>query len=101
MEQSWRFCSVSVAMTVVALFLIFKKINCSGALYKVVAPVSKASYGIYLMHMFVLMATFSVVSGWGLATPWTILLSAGITFVVCSVVAVAISKLPGGKYIVG
>ena len=101
MEQSWRFCSVGVAMTAVALFLIFKKINCTGKLYNIVAPVSKASYGIYLMHMFVLLAAFSTILSLGLATPWTILLSAAITFAISSVAAVIISKLPGGKYIVG
>lgn len=101
MEQSWRFCSTSVAMTAVALFLIFKKINCTGTLYRIVAPISKASYGIYLMHMFVLVAALAAVSTWGLVTPWTIVLTAAITFVICSVVAVIISKLPGGKYIVG
>lgn len=101
MEQSWRFCSTSVAMTAVALFLIFKKINCTGALYRIVAPISKASYGIYLMHMFVLVAALAAVSTWSLITPWTIVLTAAITFVICSVVAVIISKLPGGKYIVG
>ena len=39
MEQSWRFCSTGVAMAAVALFLIFKKLNCKGALYKVVEPI--------------------------------------------------------------
>ena len=102
MEQSWRFCSTSVAMTAVAMFLIFKKINCSGVVYRnIIQPISKVSYGIYLMHMFALVAIFAFVPAWGMATPWTIVTIATLTFILCSVVAVVISKLPGGKYIVG
>ncbi|MBQ7310863.1 MAG: acyltransferase [Alistipes sp.] len=102
MEQSWRFCSTGVAMTAIAVFLVFKKINCSGWFYnKVVLPVSKVSYGMYLMHMFALVAILSNVSTWGLATPWTMLISTALAYVVCAVVALFISKLPFGKYIVG
>lgn len=101
MEQSWRFCSIGVAMTTFGIFLIFKKISYSGAVYKLVEPISKVSYGVYLMHMFALVPTISLVGSWGFATPITIVLSAVITLVVCSVVALIISKLPGGKYIVG
>ena len=102
MEQSWRFCSTGVALTTVALFLVFKKITACGWFYnKVILPISKVSYGVYLMHMFVLVAIFALVSGWGLCTPLTMLLSTAITFVISSVVALLISKLPFGKYIVG
>lgn len=101
MEQSWRFCSASIALTAIALFLIFKKINCSGWLYNnIVAPISKASYGIYLMHMFVLVAVFSYVSSLGIATPWVMFVSTIVTFTICAIISVIISKLPGGKYIV-
>ena len=97
-----RFCSTGVAMTAIAVFLVFKKINCSGWFYdKVVLPVSKVSYGMYLMHMFALVAILSYVSTWGLATPWTMLISTALTYVVCAVVALVISKLPFGKYVVG
>jgi peptidoglycan/LPS O-acetylase OafA/YrhL len=89
-------------MTTIALFLIFKKINCSGWLYeKVVLPISKVSYGMYLMHMFALVAVLSYVSTLVLATPWTMLLTTALTYLVCAVVALVISKLPFGKYIVG
>jgi surface polysaccharide O-acyltransferase-like enzyme len=102
MEQSWRFCSTSVAMMAIAVFLVFKKINSSGWFYdKVVLPISKVSYGMYLMHMFALVAILSYVSTWGLATPWTMIISTALTYVVCAVVALVISKLPFGKYIVG
>ena len=53
------------------------------------------------MHMFVLVPTLALVSTWGFVTPITIVLSAAITLIVCSIIAFLISKLPGGKYIVG
>lgn len=101
MEQSWRFCSIGVAMVTIALFLIFKKCNFAGWLYKVVKPVSKVSYGIYLMHIFVLMAIFPLLRATGLATPWVMLGSTAATFVVCAVLSYIISKIPGGKYFIG
>ena len=99
MEQSWRFCSTGVALTTFAIFLIFKKINSAGVAYPIVERVSKVSYGIYLMHIFVLTAVFGIVSGWGLATPWVIILSAVITFLTCAVCAWGISLLPKSKYL--
>lgn len=101
MEQSWRFCSVSVAMTTVAIFLIFKKFNHEGWLYRIVRPISEASYGIYLMHMFALVPIHSLIRATGLATPCVMLLSTLATFVVCALISWTISKIKGGKYIVG
>ena len=101
MEQSWRFCSTGVAMVTISLFLIFKKINCSGWLYKVVKPISKVSYGIYLMHIFVLVAAVHFIRNTGIATPWVILSSTAVTFIICAVISYAVSKLPFGKYFVG
>ena len=102
MEMSWGFCSTGVVLTTVAYVLVIRKLGSSGWLYRhIVLPVSKRSYGIYLMHMFALVAIFAFVPAWGMATPWTIVTIATLTFILCSVVAVVISKLPGGKYIVG
>ena len=102
MEQSWRFCSTGVAMITFALFVVFKKINCSGWLYSnIVLPISKVSYGVYLMHIFVLVPMVAWVQSWGLATPWVMALSALLTFGSCSALSFVISKLPFGKYIVG
>ena len=66
-----------------------------------VLPVSKVSYGIYLMHMFVLIFFNMIVSGWGLDTPVHILVTACLTFVTCAVLAKAVSCIPGSKYILG
>ncbi len=110
METSWRFCSIGVALMTVAVFLIFRKIKADGKFYqKIVLPVSKASYGVYLMHMVVLL----LVHGWlrplceasmspVLATPVCIFGSAIITYCSCCIIAVLVQKIPYiGKYIVG
>ena len=102
LETSWQFCAFGVALTTLAYFLIIRKITADGAFYRrIVLPVSKVSYGIYLMHMFVLIFFNMIVSGWGLATPLHILVTACLTFVTCAVLAKAVSYIPGSKYILG
>ncbi|MBP3455762.1 MAG: acyltransferase family protein [Alistipes sp.] len=101
MEMSWRFCSTGVAMTTVALFLIFKKFSRPGRAYPLVERLSRLSYGIYLMHIFVLTAAYDIISQWALATPVTMLLTAAATFVVCAVATRIISLIPKSKYIIG
>lgn len=101
MEMSWRFCSTGVAMTAVALFLLFKKISRPTRIYPLVERISKLSYGLYLMHIFVLTAACDIVSAWSLPTPVTMLLTAAATFIVCAVAAHIISLIPKSKYIIG
>ena len=108
METSWRFCSTGVALTTIAYFLIAKKFTSDGKFYrKVVVPASKVSYGVYLMHIFVLSAAvplfqkvFSSMATMA-ATPLTIVCAAISTFLVCMPLSKLISLIPGGKYIVG
>ena len=97
----------------VAWLLIFKKIKSSGCFYnKVLLPVSKASYGIYLLHLLVLVPISGAVREWlgsgaeGLLGVWTtpveIVVSAVAGFIGSAIVAVVLQKLPKvGKYIVG
>lgn len=54
-EQSWYFCTFNVAMMTTGTFLLLRRVNYSAKwLYNPVKRVSKLSYGIYLMHIFVL-----------------------------------------------
>ena len=99
MEQSWRFCSTGVALTSIALFLIFKKFTYSKGIYRIVYSISRCSYGIYLMHMFALVAAHSFVSSWGLSTPATIFTTATITFVVSAIVSRLLSFVFKGRLI--
>ena len=102
METTWNFCTFGVMMQTVAYFLVIKKITASGWFYThIVQPVSKLSYGMYLMHMFALVPVFAMVSSWNLPTPLVMIVSALITFVVCAVVTRLLVFIPRSKYIVG
>lgn len=55
MEIGWMFSTFGVALTVIGYFLVFRKIASEGWLYRhLILPISKAGYGIYLIHMFFL-----------------------------------------------
>ena len=89
-------------MQTVGYFLIIRKITASGKFYqRIVLPVSKLSYGMYLMHMFVLVPVFAWVKSWGVPTPAVMLISAAITYVICAVIARLIAFIPKSKYIIG
>ena len=112
-ETTWCNDTVGVALMTIGWILLFKKINCSGCFYnKVLLPVSKASYGVYLAHLLVLVPICGAVRSWlgsadagvlGLwTTPVEILLSAVIAFVATSAVAVVLQRIPKiGKFIMG
>ncbi len=100
-EASWRFCTPNVALMSVALFLGFKKINCDkGWFYRLIADISRLSYGMYLMHIFVLNAVFRTLTD-SLPTPLSIVATAAITYTICYLLTKALSYLPKSKYLVG
>ena len=102
METSIEYCSFGVALTTVAAFMVFRKLDSGGLFYqKVVRPVSEASYGMYLMHMLILAAAFAKLSP-HLPTPLAIFATAAATFVCSSVAAVLLRRVPVvGKWICG
>ncbi len=100
-ESSWRFCTPGVALMSVALFLGFKKITCdTGWFYRLMADISKLSYGMYLMHIFILNAVFRGLTG-NLPTPLSILTTAVTTYVISYLLTKAISYIPKSKYLIG
>ena len=112
-ETTWCNDTVGVALMTVAWILLFKKIKADGCFYqKVLLPVSKASYGIYLSHLLVLVPVCGAIREWlgsaetGVLDFWTtpveILLSAVIAFALTSVASVLIQRVPKiGKCIAG
>ena len=102
METSIEYCSVGVALTTIAAFMVFRKVNFGGWLYeKIVRPVSEASYGMYLMHMFILPVAFAKL-GQHLPTPLAILATAAATFACSAVASVLVRRIPVvGKWICG
>lgn len=112
-ETTWCNDTLGVALMTIAWILLFRKITASGCFYnKVLLPVSKASYGIYLAHLLVLVPVCGAIREWlgsaetGVLDFWTtpveILLSAVIAFALTSVASVLIQRVPKiGKYIAG
>lgn len=112
-ETTWCNDTVGVALMTVAWILIFKKIKSSGKFYeRVLLPVSKASYGVYLLHLLILVPICGAIREWlglgldGCLGVWTspveIVLSAILGFVAAVIVAVLLQKIPKvGKYIIG
>ena len=96
----------------IAWILLFRKIRSEGWFYRnVILPVSRASYGIYLMHLLLLVPVFGMFRNWlgsgaeGCLGFWTtpveIMVSAIAAFIITSCISVIIRKIPViGKYIV-
>lgn len=100
-EASWRFCTPGVAMMSVALFVCFKKITCDkGWFYRLMADISRLSYGMYLMHIFVLNFVFRALTG-SLPTPLAIVATAATTYTICYLLTKALSYIPKSKYLIG
>ncbi len=112
-EGPWLNDTFGVALMVVAWMLLFRLIQNGGAFYeKVLVPVSKASYGMYLCHMVILGA----ISGWlrgalGLGaegvlgiwtTPVQILATAILSFTASAIFCILVQKIPkAGRWIAG
>jgi surface polysaccharide O-acyltransferase-like enzyme len=112
-ETTWCNDTIGVALMTLAWILLFRKITADGAFYKkVLLPVSKASYGMYLCHLLILVPICGWFRGWlgsgaeGILGFWTtpveIVLSAVSAFVVTAIVSVFLQRIPKiGKYIIG
>ena len=102
LEMSWAFCSTGVAMTVIAYFLVFRRLTADGWFYaKVVRPLSEASFGVYLVHILVLCPVVAALRG-HLPTWAAILGSAALTFAVSALVSALGRKIPRvGRFIFG
>ena len=116
-ETPINFCGLPVVMTSVGLILLFRswfsRHSEDAPIYRhITLPLSKAGYGMYLMHMLVLATVSAKLRElWGLGsegalgawtTPAQILLTALISFVVVGIIAVLLQRIPKvGKYIIG
>ena len=112
-EGPWLNDTFGVALMVVAWMLVFRLIKGGGAFYeKVLLPVSKASYGMYLCHLVILGA----IAGWlrstlGLGadgvlgiwtTPVQIFGIAILSFTASAIFCILVQKIPkAGRWIAG
>ena len=112
-ETPWTYCTVSVAMMTIGWVLMFRLCNKDGLFYqRVLLPVSRASYGMYLCHMLLLSYFSSLFRGImgigenGVAGIWTtpveIILCAVCTFVCAAAFSVLVQRIPKvGRWIIG
>lgn len=110
-ETPWYNDTVGVALMALAWILVFRKFNREGKFFRrVILPVSKASYGMYLCHMLILAAFSSLFRGvWGVGadgalglwtTPVQILLTAICSFICAAAACTACKRIPFiGKYL--
>ena len=94
METSIKYNSLGVALATIAVFLVLRKVDFQSAFYRLfVRPVAEASYGMYLMHMFVLPAAVAAFKP-HTPTPFCIGLSALATFAASAIAAIALRRIP-------
>ena len=110
-ETTWCNDTIGVALMAIAWILVFKKIKAEGRFYqKFLLPVSKASYGIYLMHLLILVpvsGVFRNLLGSGSegilgfwTTPVEIMVSAITAFICTAIVSVIMQRIPKiGKFL--
>ena len=100
-EVSWRFCTPPVTLMTFGIFIILKQISFDKEwLYKPIRTISQLSYGIYLMHIFILNFFYKLIHE-SCTTPVSILLIGIFTFITCCIVSKLLSYIPGNKYILG
>ena len=102
LEMSIEYNSLGVALATFAAFLVLRKLDFGGWLYeKIVRPVSEASYGMYLLHMFILLPVFDALRP-KLPTPLAIAFTALATFALAAASAILLRRIPRiGKWICG
>ncbi len=102
-ETSIEYCSLGVALASISVFAFFSKIKADGKFYKmIIRPISEASFGAYLLHMFVLTQVCTYLKVLHMPTACSIIVSALISFVLSMLIAIGIRKIPFiGKLICG
>ena len=112
-EGPWLNDTLGVALMSVGWILVFRKIRTGGRFFdRIVLPVSKASYGMYLCHMLLLggisawlrtalgIGAEGVLGAW--TTPVQILSTALLSFIATALCCVFVQKIPKvGKWIIG
>lgn len=100
LETSWRFCTPNVAMLTFGVFILMRHCDFRNKIsYKAIQKISVLSFGIYLMHILVLNASYPYFAL--LSTPFAILFTSITTFLVCIFIAYILNFLPFKKYLLG
>ena len=102
-ETTWCNDTIGVALMAIGCVLMLKNIRSEGKFHaKVLLPVSKASYGMYLCHMIALSAYAGLFRSLIPSTPLVIITTALASFFTAAVISVAVRRIPRiGKLIIG
>ena len=100
LELSWRFCTPNVVIMSFGAFIIIETLFGNTRQSKIITQMSALSYGVYLMHIFILSGIYLLVSPY-FSTPLTIVLTGIFTFISCFVIAKILKYLPFSKFIIG
>ncbi len=100
LELSWRFCTPNVVLESFGAFILIQALAGGCRPRPVITCMSRLSYGVYLMHIFVLGGVYALLGG-RLSTPLTILTLAILTFALCFLLARLLSWLPRSRYLIG
>ena len=112
-ETTWTNDTIGVALMTIGWVLLWRRCTAAGTFYRrLLVPVSRASYGMYLCHLLILVyvsASVRDVLGTGTqgllglwTTPAEIIISAILTFLVAAIACTLLQRLPRiGKWIVG
>lgn len=102
-EGPWMNDGLAVALMAIAWILLFRQIKADNAFYRrVLLPVSKASYGMFLCHLLLLGSVSAWLRATALATPLQILLTAGLTFIGTAIFCILVRRIPKiGPWIAG
>lgn len=112
-EGPWLNDTIGVVLMAIGWILFFRKFNDTGRFYtRILLPISKASYGMYLCHLLLLVSLSSwartsfgtgadgIFGIW--TTPLEMLLPAIMSFMALSVLCVFVRRIPKiGKWIMG
>ena len=112
-EGPWLNDTFGVALMTLGWIPVFRKIESGGCFYeKILLPVSKASYGMYLCHLLLLVYVSGTIRSWlGLGeagvlgiwtTPVEILAIAILSFIGVALFSILVQKIPKiGKWLMG
>lgn len=102
-EGPWMNDGLAVALMAIAWILLFRQIKADNAFYRrVLLPVSKASYGMFLCHLLLLGSVSAWLRATALATPLQILLTAVLSFAGTAVFCILVCRIPkAGRWIAG
>ena len=100
--QIWGFTTINVALMVVAILLIFKDIQIKNQLLrKIIIELSEMSFGIFLVHYFIVYQINAFILPMGISPGVIIPLNTIVTFVVSYLLVKLISYILMKKYIIG